>query len=102
MQVANVSKPFLRKHFGGLLGPAELGFEKFCIEMTSIYARLPFLSARRSGVSAVRIVQKTRNPRESVASKLAKLASVRVEIALTIRKEAGRWQNLNASKVLIS
>jgi hypothetical protein len=48
MQVANVSKPFLRKHFGGLLGPAELGFEKFCIEMTSIYARLPFLSARRS------------------------------------------------------
>jgi len=33
-----------------------------------------------------------------VASKLAKLASVRVEIALTVRKEAGRWQNLNASR----
>src|SRR5713226_8409110 len=36
MQVANVSKPFLRKRFGGLLRPAELGFEEFCIEMTSI------------------------------------------------------------------
>src|SRR5439155_26259257 len=35
MQVANVSKPFLRKRFGGLLGP-ELGFEEFCIEITSI------------------------------------------------------------------
>lgn len=45
----------------------------------------------------MRIVQKTRNPRKSVASKLAKLASVRVVIALTIRKEAGRWENLNAS-----
>src|SRR6266536_3368344 len=32
MQVANVSKPFLRKRFGGLLRPAELGFEEFCIE----------------------------------------------------------------------
>jgi hypothetical protein len=30
-----------------------------------------------------------------VARKLAKLASVRVEIALTIRKEAGRGKNLN-------
>ncbi len=36
MQVANVSKPFLRMRFGGLLRPAELGFEEFCIEMTSI------------------------------------------------------------------
>jgi len=36
MQVANVSKPFLRKRFEGLLGPDELGFEEFCIEMTSI------------------------------------------------------------------
>src|SRR5438067_7606591 len=36
MQVVNVSKPFLRKRFGGSLGAAELGFEEFCIEMTSI------------------------------------------------------------------
>ena len=36
MQVANVSKPFLRNRFGGLLGSGELGFEEFCIEMTSI------------------------------------------------------------------
>src|SRR6266704_3031782 len=32
IQVANVSNPFLRKRFGGLLRPAELGFEEFCIE----------------------------------------------------------------------
>ena len=32
MQVANVSKPFLRMRFVGLLRPAELGFEEFCIE----------------------------------------------------------------------
>jgi hypothetical protein len=31
-----------------------------------------------------------------VASKLAKLASVRAELPY-VRKEAGRWQNLNAS-----
>jgi hypothetical protein len=50
MQVANVSKPFLRKRFGGLLGPAELEFKEFWIEMTSISASLPFLSVRRSGL----------------------------------------------------
>jgi hypothetical protein len=32
MQAANVSKPFLRKRFLGLLGLAELGFEELCIE----------------------------------------------------------------------
>jgi len=32
MQAANVSKPFLRKRFWGLLGLAELGFEELCIE----------------------------------------------------------------------
>ena len=42
-------------------------------------------------------MQETWNPRKSVVSKLAKLASVRIEIALTVRKEAGRWENLNAS-----
>jgi len=36
MQIASVSELFLRKRFGGLLGPAELGFEEFYIEVTSI------------------------------------------------------------------
>src|SRR5207253_11131792 len=32
MHVANASKPLLRMRFGGLFGPAEVGFEEFCIE----------------------------------------------------------------------
>jgi hypothetical protein len=32
MQVANVSTPFLKKRFGGVLDRAELGLEEFCIE----------------------------------------------------------------------
>ena len=32
VQAADVSKPFLRKCFAGLLRPAELGFDKFCNE----------------------------------------------------------------------
>jgi len=32
VQAADVSKPFLKKRFGGPLKPAELGFDEFCNE----------------------------------------------------------------------
>src|SRR6266568_5286963 len=48
-------------------------------------------------VIVVGIMQNTGNPCIRVASKLTKLASVRAELHLC-KEEAGRWQNLNASR----